>query len=59
MDKFKKGDLVLWFGKRAIINSKNPCQLAFNNGIGYKIKLISGKNIWVKESQLLKIESEV
>jgi hypothetical protein len=52
LDKFKKGNKVIWFGEVVIISSKNPSLLAFNNGIGYKIKLSNGKNIWVSENQL-------
>jgi hypothetical protein len=61
MDKFKKKDIV-WdniLEVYAIVYSK-PCLLAYNNGIGYGIKLLTGQNIgkrlYVKESELILVD---
>jgi len=62
MNKYKKGDIVIWDNQEAIIYSKTSCQLAYNNGIGYGIKLLTGQNIgkklYISETQIT-LKSEV
>lgn len=57
MNNFKINDKVIWFNEKAVIISKEVT-LAYNNGIGYKIKLLSGKRLYVIKEQL-KYDNEV
>ena len=51
----KNKDIVIWQGIKAQIIG-GPVDLAYNNGIGYKIKLLEGqsigKRLYVKGTQL-------
>lgn len=58
---FKKGDKVSYIWREGekpqevTISSKEPSDLAYGKGKGWKIKLPDGQNIWVSEKQLSKL----